>query len=701
MLANRTMAMKKLTQSAINVFAVLEDFNSGNGDVLDSLCPFLEPILTERRGETYNPEEIAEAVREAYKWNFYPDIAEEFIPRFLARGWLALAEGVERNGPYSIVIDEQSKIPTDENSIAKFEELAGKFQAFCEEQSPLTAINRSPSEFKDVLIEWLIYVDAYNSDALGYQTGSKQLPDGKLVPHVSVPRTTSLTNDEIYLCARFVEKALLDEPELAITIEKIAGIGLLTEVVQDFHRPTNSVENTDLVVFLDSPIAMELMGVSGKAAQDNLRPIIEGLQNIGAEIRLFSQSIEEISGILKKSLNDSNPTGPTARSMARGEVLRQYVQSVSNDPEGMLGNFGVSVVHRTLDQYPQEEPYFTQDDIDQVYSRLGFQLTVPRREHDTTVTALVMRQRKGHGSQDIFGTSFVLLTRNGPFAQAALRACQETERLATNHVSPVVHRRVIATALWLRTGLTTNVAEIPKRMLLASCERVLSVRENVVANVVKFSNSLGAEKAQQLELMLKQDRSQQVLMDKTLGASGVISEDNIEVLFEEMLEPFKDEIREEAAQEVAQIRSSQRKTNRAAKDRVDAADRAKEAAEAEVKARDEEDLRALLRTGLEVQGLLNAKLRRRKFIAVALAAVAGILAVYSENIIAKVVGFGFAAIMSYLTLVGSSLIKLNISSDVAVAAFRNHAEKIGLSKKLIRVKIEWEAGTFKVNRSDQ
>ncbi|ESW62765.1 hypothetical protein X772_36760 [Mesorhizobium sp. LSJC280B00] len=43
-------------------------------------------------------------------------------------------------------------------------------------------------------------------------------------------------------------------------------------------------------------------------------------------------------------------------------------------------------------------------------------------------------------------------------------------------VPPVVHRRVLATAIWLRTGMGAGDLNIPKRMLLASCEHVLAIR---------------------------------------------------------------------------------------------------------------------------------------------------------------------------------------------------------------------------------
>lgn len=100
--------MKNLTRSALNVFAILENFKDGSSDILDSLAPFFEPILQQHRGELFVPEEFAMQVQNAYKWNFLPDIAEEFIPRFISRGWLQAANPNRPAGPYTISVGERA-----------------------------------------------------------------------------------------------------------------------------------------------------------------------------------------------------------------------------------------------------------------------------------------------------------------------------------------------------------------------------------------------------------------------------------------------------------------------------------------------------------------------------------------------------------------------------------------------------------------
>lgn len=88
-------------------------------------------------------------------------------------------------------------------------------------------------------------------------------------------------------------------------------------------------------------------GVSAEAAPET---------RIGASLRVYGQSVDEIKSSLGAVLKNPRPTGPTATAMARGDVLRQFVTDVATDPVPMLEKLGVQVAYRTLDQTPSELP---------------------------------------------------------------------------------------------------------------------------------------------------------------------------------------------------------------------------------------------------------------------------------------------------------------------------------------------------------
>jgi len=698
-------AIKRLTKTAARVYAVLNNFGDGSTDVIERLIPFLEPILAARAGQLLDTGELAADVRAAYKWNFNEDIVEVFVPRLEQRGWLVAKDPSASKVSYFIAQKNDAAVveqdgPSD-GVLKQFEEIATDFKSFAEALSPLTTLPRSVEEFQDILIEWLLYVEAFSEHNLNFKTGVQKDAKGTLRQVVEVPDITTLRDEEKFLCARYVQHALKNNPQVGEILSRIASIGLLTEVVQDFVKPVGQIEKSDLVVYLDAPIAMELLGVSGKAARENIAPIIDELKRIGCQVRIYGQSLQEIRTTLSAVLENARPTGPTAQAIARGNVLRSFVTEVAGDPEAFLANIGVLTTHRTLEQNPSEIAHFTDDQYRDLYAALTFQQNPNAREHDATVSTFIMRQRRGRSTRDLFSAGFVLLTKNGLLAQLTRRKCVELGVMSPSSIPPVVHRRVFSTTIWLRTGLGAGNLEIPKRLLLASCEQVLAIRPGVVNAVRQITQQLGdEEKVRQLDLLVSRDRSAQMLMDKTLGAASVPNADNISELFNEMLHPY---LEEERRQHESTLKAEQQKArDRSAKDRAKfrtEAD-ARQAVEEELQRQRSEDFKALESLCRDVSMTLNRRQRSKKIFAGLGALILAVLTFlplpdYIEPEWAvRLVGLVAAIIMAYLTITGSSLLRLDISNERARKELERQAQKRALAQKLERYNAIWEGDSF-------
>lgn len=342
--------LRYVTRGAVNVYAALEALSDGSIDPLAGIVPFFEPVLRGINGATYDPYQVAALMRENYGWNLSEDVAEEFIPRLRDKGWL-VANGPAANEAivYTIVLPEEIKEIGQGQALDKFRLISEKFREFSLQLSPLTALPSTVEDFQDILLEWLLYIDAYNEASVDkIHIESYQDDMGKLRQRSIIPNITSLTDDQRYLCARFVEEAIATDPETGHVLCQIAKIGLLTEVVQDFQKPAGPIPNPDLIVYLDAPIALELLGVAGRAAKENTTKLVEELRALGVSLRIFDVSLDEMSGSLRAVLNEANPWGPTAKAIAAGDVLRSFVVEVARDPELFLTEYGVSIHHRTL-----------------------------------------------------------------------------------------------------------------------------------------------------------------------------------------------------------------------------------------------------------------------------------------------------------------------------------------------------------------
>lgn len=690
---------KPLTRSAVRIYGALSALGDGSADVLTRLLPFFEPVLREKNGTLFDPEEFATSVRAAYKWNFNTDVVEVFVPRLEEAGWLTASTPEGKSQSYVVSIPEELPETEGEKTASEhLRELAERFRGFAQELSPLTAIPLEVEEYEDMLIEWLIYVEAFSEDSINFKQSVQTDPSGTMRKIVEVPNTTSLDDEQKFLCARFVRHELEQGGTAAETLARISSIGLLTEVVQDFVRPSDAVENTDLVVYLDAPIAMEMLGVSGRAARDNTVPVINELQRIGAKTRVFSQSLDEMTAALKAVLQNPRPTGPTAQALARGEVLRDFVAQVASNPTPFLEEQGVVVVHRTLEQTPSEHRYFTTEQRQEIFAVQSFQQNMNARDHDADITTFVMRQRREKFDSDIFRSRFVVMTRNGLLAQVVRRACLDMGLLSRTQIPPVVHRRVLAAAMWLRTGLGASELDVPKRMLLANCERVLAVRKGVVEAVKRLTDALqDKEKVRQLDILIQQDRSTQMLMDKTLGAASVVTEQNLPVLLTEMLHPHLEEEREKGQQAVLEEKRRGSETAKKLRGQLESAQSEAKSAEERLRKRLDEDRAAVIALGQDVAKGLASNRSRRRLMAGGVALLSCIPLVLSQTPFSIGLAVVVTLPLAYLTITGSGLIGVTTEPEKALAALRSEAKRRMLEAKVDRFSIEWKNDHYGVS----
>ena len=692
---------KTLTRSAIRIYGALSALGQGTSDVLSKLLPFFEPILKEQNGTAFDPEAFADAVRKAYKWNFNTDIVEVLIPRLEDAGWIVQATPGDGKSYYTVSVPEAEHQTDDEQTASReLREIAERFRDFARDLSPLTAIPLELEEYEDMLIEWLVYVEAFSEASIDFKTKVRKDDKGTLQHLVDVPNITSLSDEQKFLCARFVQHELKEGGSTSETLARIAAIGLLTEVVQDFVRPADAVEHTDLVVYLDAPIALELLGVSGNAARENTKAVVDELKRIGASTRIFAQSLEEMSGALNAVLENSRPTGPTATALARGEVLRDFVVNIAANPTPFLEKEGVQVQHRTMEQTPAEHHFFTDDQREAIFQAQTYQRNLHARQHDADITTLVMRQRRGRQNSDIFNARFVVMTRNGLLAQVVRKSCIEMGLLTRSQIPPIVHRRVLATAMWLRTGLGANELDVPKRMLLASCERVLAVRRGVVEAVQKATEALGdEEKVRQLNLLIQQDRSTQMLMDKTLGAASVVTKDNLPQLFDEMLHPYLEEERQRGKEAAKAEKQRGEQKARKLREKLDTEKRKAEETAAELKKNLEEDKSVIEALCHDVSKHLSSRRKWRWAISAALAVIFILPSLFSPSPVTIGIAVIFNALLALLTLTGNKLIGVTTDSEAALAALRAEAKSRRLDTKMNRFEVQWAKTRFSVQHS--
>ncbi len=524
-----------LSTKAVTVFATLEALRDNQPDIRYPLATLFEPDLAKFNGGVFDPKALAQEINAQYHLGVTKEVVEGFLPIFEQRGWVKkVVDSGDKTG-FIVQCLPTTKIPEE---LSSFQEAAAKladeFREFIRQLSPISEVNRTDAELIDGLVDWLLLLDRAGGNKI--QKATTHYKVGKKIV-LEVPDTFEggAPSEETFLSARFVEHLFNSGSEHIPFLIELSEVGLVTEVVRDFQRPESAVEKTNLAIYLDAPLAMDFLGLSGKPQRESVTLMFDGIKKAGGSIRIFRESVNEMQASLHAVLSRpvSQRTGPTADALRRREVLEPWVREVAARPERFLAPLGVAVVEETLDMYPHQHKFFTKGAYELLYSQIGWVKDDAARHHDALIATLSFRKRGGTRTADLFEAKHVVVTRNPSFPNLARRIAREQNYIGESHVGPVIHSRQLATAVWLRMG-TQNKVEIPRSYILSACRRVLTLRKNIVEKVTEFKETLSEEQAEQLEVLITSDRSAQVLMDKTLGSSNVIDAKNIPTLLEEM-----------------------------------------------------------------------------------------------------------------------------------------------------------------------
>ncbi|MHC6157515.1 hypothetical protein ACVSQB_37830 [Bradyrhizobium elkanii] len=550
--------MSNVTRRALRVYMALSELKAQSGDVLDALIPFFEPILAVMHGKVFDPELLAKGAQKLYRWRINRDIAEAFIPRLVKMGYLQR----KASGVYVVDFQQTADAGKVDDISNILEKIIDEFEKFPPRVTDLLNYHRSREELTEILIRFLLSLDAYGEAAFAAQVDRMASDEERQVLDQLEEGGKPLPNDDRYMSARFVKQMCTKKPEYVPHFARLASIALLTEVVEDFVKPTQPATSVNLTVVLDGPVALDYLGCSGKQMQDDVRSIVDSLRGIGCTIVVYPMTIGEIQNNLTTMLSrpHNKRFGATHAAMVSGEVMESYVQAVAKDPELALDNVKIPVRAIELDQFPNQQKWFDQERHEDFLSQVVWGSDVAAKEHDAAALALTMRLREGRHSSDLFRCRYVFVTRNATFERTSRRYCLQSQLINQVQTGPVVHLRELATLAWLRTGLGAAGQEIPKAHLLATCDRVLRARTEVQDAVASKLQEVTPEKLPQFELLIQDHRSIQRLADETLNDEHVVTAENANQLLEAMRQATIEE--EKAAMEAEKTAVRQRANKR-------------------------------------------------------------------------------------------------------------------------------------------
>lgn len=540
--------------SAIRVNAVLSAFRDDeDSDVVDALCYFFVPILDRASGTPMTGSLLAKASGFVYGWNLTESVGELFLQRLVVLDFIRV-EGKDKDKRFIAQASAEMSNSIDAKIQVAFDDVTKRFEEFELISGDSNYRNLSREELGDMLVRFLISLDAYTNEAIAVELRGAA-KNGELAALKQLQSDASvLSRAETHVCARFVQQLSADDPILAENLSLFVSAGLLAELVEDFRKPSTVKTKSNTIFFLDGPMLLGLIGTSGAALQTEARTIVDALKSIGCQVQTLSESCLEAERVLSAYLKStpSERYGRTHTAVLKGEVDRQFVQTVSADVEVAAEKFGVKVRDYQLDTFPNLHKYFEHEQTTDIDSFLAWEN--PRaREHDAYAVTAIMRMRQGKHRNDPLDNSHVFISSNVKLARKSRKYCLDSRLIRETQCGPVVDTRDLATIAWLRTGFE-NSDKLPISHMLAQCERVLRVRKDVVESarlqVAKFT----PDKKEEFELLLQSNRAVDFLIDSSRGSASTFDVSQDQQLLDGMLDAAIRVVMEDTKRQVTEIK---------------------------------------------------------------------------------------------------------------------------------------------------
>jgi hypothetical protein len=494
------------------------------------LIPFFEPFIEDNDGKLLDIAALKTYAETKLLFQLNDDVADLFVARMEQVGWVQIIADDADSRVYRCKFSGTSNQRNYADAEGHLAKLVDRFRGFTADADARLDLD-STEEIEEHFLRFLSRQSSFESRELEALEPSN-IQAGQIE----------------YWIAKFIGWLSHHDPETFEFVQRISGISLLTDALLELRNPSDSIaEAKSLVVYLDGPLLMNHLGLSGKRAKENTTYIIEKLRQAGATIACFRHSCDEIKdnlvGVLARPPHER--TGPTAEAIRDRSVTEAFVANVKNNVEHFVKSLGhVQILPQKVSQFRSADKYCDDTLRLRLCSKMPAQTNIAR-ERDADSITIIMRRRQGLETSDFCASKFVLITSNGQLVRRANELLREYRALGTDKalVGPAMQDRIVGGILFANFGLAEK-KDISRTQLLATCARVIMLRPKILERMRQQIAALNRpEDAALVDAMLSQPRASEIVMDYTIGKSRSVSASNIEELISAVKRVSADEVR--------------------------------------------------------------------------------------------------------------------------------------------------------------
>lgn len=283
----------------------------------------------------------------------------------------------------------------------------------------------------------------------------------------------------------------------------------------------------ELEVYCDTPFLLKALGFAEEGFRVQAVDLIELLQELGAKLRCFHHTREELAGVLEAQARDLREGAEsdlafdyvTSRRLRRDEI-EEMIVSVDRT----LGKLGVEIV---------DTPAWTED-LDETAleaaldEHVNYDPERPQaRRKDMMSLAAVARLRKMHRVDSFENAKAIFVTTNADLARGSSRFFQEIE--GTGAIPLCLPVGMMTRLAWVKRPL--SAPDLPKHILIASSYASLNPSRALWARYLQAltqRREKGDLSDEEYQFLRSSREARQALMDTTLGKEDGFSWGTVE-----------------------------------------------------------------------------------------------------------------------------------------------------------------------------
>ncbi len=300
----RAKADMQSSVSLISLAMLKVNAEEQNRDYLDYLVPFIQEAIAIGKVEQVNDVTVQEALQSIYGLNIPRQIVSLCLKRLHKRGQLV-------RGLYGYAPSDRLKSadlePIREQTTNRLNELVSKLRVFARAKH---GVKWTAEQATDAIAT---YLSNFGIECLrGYLF---QTPISKVVAHA----TQAVT----FVVSSFITDAQANAPESFEDILVLVKGHMLANALLCPDLEKNTKKLSHLSVFLDTPLVLRLLKLSGRESYEAARETISLIKQLSGRVAIFSHTASEVYSVIRAvaaRLNDPNARGPLVREMRQQQV---------------------------------------------------------------------------------------------------------------------------------------------------------------------------------------------------------------------------------------------------------------------------------------------------------------------------------------------------------------------------------------------